>query len=111
MIAYIITVFLRYNGITKEKLREIIMTTPTLEQVIEQVDKLSPDDKQKLINYLNAEIALEDEILSKAVGDSLSEDGTIDFDALYQRGKSAGELHHEFPDIVDEDGHIGEANE
>ena len=86
------------------------MTIPTLEQVIEQVDKLSPDDKQKLMDYLNAEIALEDEILSKALADNLSEDGRIDFDVLYQHGKTGREMHDEFPDIVDEDGHIGETS-
>ena len=77
------------------------MTTPILQQIIEQVDKLSSDDKQMLMDYLDAEIALEDEVLSKALGDNLQEDGTIDFDALYQGGKSAREIHSEYPNVLD----------
>jgi hypothetical protein len=68
------------------------MTISTLEQLIDQVDKLSPDDKQKLMDYLDAEFVPEDEILSKVLRDKLKEDGTIDFDALYQSGKMANQL-------------------
>ncbi len=80
--------------------------TPQLERVIIQVDQLSAEERRQLLDYLQAEAALEEEILSASIGDAIREDGSIDFAKLYQRGQSAADLHEEFPDIIDDDGHI-----
>jgi hypothetical protein len=82
------------------------MTIPTLHEVIEQVEKLSQEDKEQLLAYLQEEAEFEAKLVEQALGDALNADGTIDFDKIYQRGKTAQELHHEFPDIIDEDGHL-----
>lgn len=81
------------------------MTSPTLQEVIKQVEKLSAEDKEQLLAYLQDEAEFEVRLLRESLGDALREDGSIDFDMLYQQGKSARDLHHEFPDIIDEDGH------
>ena len=87
------------------------MTLPTLQEVIEQVDKLSQEDKEQLLAYLQAEAEFEAKLVKQALGDALKRDGSIDFDKIYQRGKSGHELHQEFPDVIDEDGHIGRIDE
>jgi len=87
------------------------MTTPTLQQVIEQVEKLSPEHKEQLLAYLQEEAEFEGNLLHQSLGDALLPDGSVDFDTVYRRGKSGQQLHDEFPDIVDEDGHIGDINE
>jgi hypothetical protein len=87
------------------------MTTPTLQQVIEQVEKLSLEDKEQLLVYLQEEAEFEANLLRQSLGDALLPDGSIDFDAIYKRGKSGYELHDEFPGVIDENGHIGDVNE
>jgi len=62
--------------------------TPQLERVIIQVDQLSAEERRQLLDYLQAEAALEEEILSTSIGDAIREDGSIDFAKLYQRGRN-----------------------
>ena len=80
------------------------MNNPNLQTVIEQVEQLSTEDKQKLLEYLQDEIAYEEELLDSVLDGLVDENGVIDFDALYQKGKSARALHKDFPDDIDEDG-------
>jgi hypothetical protein len=87
------------------------MSSPSLQTVIEQIEKLSAEDKQKLMDYLQDEIAFEEELLDSVLGDVLDEKGQINFDMLYRQGKTAKELHDDFPDEIDEDGHIGTLDE
>lgn len=84
------------------------MSSPNLEMVIEQIEQLSSEDKQKLLEYLQDEIAYEESLLDSVLDGLVDESGVIDFDTLYQRGKSAQALHEDFPDEIDADGHIGE---
>jgi hypothetical protein len=87
------------------------MSNPTLQIVIEQIEKLSADDKQKLLEYLQDTIAYEESLLDSVIGNLVDAKGEIDFDTLYQRGKYAKALHEDFPKDIDEDGHIGELDE
>ena len=64
------------------------MTRPTLQQVIEEVEKLSPEDKEQLLVYLQEEAEFEARLVQESLGDALLPDGSIDFDAIYRRGKS-----------------------
>jgi hypothetical protein len=101
-----------YNGIIAITLKGYItMSIPTLDEVIEQVERLSPEDKKRLLVYLQEEADFESNLVEQAIGDILSDDGSIDFDKLYQQGKHGRELHGEFPDIIDENGHIGDIDE
>lgn len=78
----------------------------SLREIIDMVDELSSDDKQQLLEYLQAEAAYEAELIEKAVGEHISPDGTIDFDAIYSKGKTSQQLHSEYPDLIDKDGHM-----
>lgn len=87
------------------------MSSPKLEMVIEQIEQLTSEDKQKLLEYLQDEIAFEESLLDSVLDGLVDETGSIDFDTLYLSGKAAKDLHADFPDEIDADGHIGEFDE